>query len=188
MIQTIEADRRLNKYLHRVIEDAGIEARGDESLTEEEYVGIKIDDYYMGQRLGGETPKAVDFIVTVDCGFDWYALYVLEMKDTGSYTTTEIEEKFDTAMYRFMQEEYKTIFLNDKYKYKDIKLYLITTANKAALKFPDYMTWLKIRNKINNRDTLELDRYQGAKLYCFRDKICRIEKETPPNPLIHKIL
>lgn len=107
---------------------------------------------------------------------------------TEFYTTTEIEEKFDTAMYRFMQEEYKTIFLNDKYKYKDIKLYLITTANKAALKFPDYMTWLKIRNKINNRDTLELDRYQGAKLYCFRDKICRIEKEIPPNPLIHKIL
>ena len=71
MIQTIEADRRLNKYLHRVIEDAGIEARVDESLTEEEYVGIKIDDYYMGQRLGGETPKAVDFIVTVDCGVDW---------------------------------------------------------------------------------------------------------------------
>lgn len=188
MIQTIEADRRLNKYLHRTIEDAGVEVEVDASLSEDEYLGIKIDDYYMGLRLGGETPKAVDFIVTVDCGFDWYVLYVLEMKDTNSYTTAEIEEKFDTAIYRFMQDEYKDIFLNDKYKYKDLKLFLVTTANKAALKFSNYAEWLKLRDKINNRDTLQLDRYQGTKLYRFRDRICRIEKEIPPNPLIQKIL
>ena len=110
------------------------------------------------------------------------------MKDTNSYTTAEIEEKFDTAIYRFMQDEYKDIFLNDKYKYKDLKLFLVTTANKAALKFSNYAEWLKLRDKINNRDTLQLDRYQGTKLYRFRDRICRIEKEIPPNPLIQKIL
>lgn len=172
MIQTIEKNRKLNKYIYRTIEDAGVEVKVDDNLKENEYLGIKVDEYYMGQHLGGETPKAVDFIVTVNCGLDWYALYVLEMKDTGSYTTKEIEE----------------IFLNDKYKYKSIKLYLITTAYKAALKYNNYLEWLNIQQRINGKDTLRYDRYLGTKLYRFRKSICRIEKEIPPNPLIQKIL
>lgn len=188
MIQTIENNNNLRKYVHRNIEDAGVRVNVESSLREQEYIGVKVDDYYMGQHLGGETPKAVDFIVAVDCGLDWYALYILEMKDTNSYTTAEIEEKFDTAINRFMQEDYKEIFLNDKYKYRSIKLYLVTTAYKAALNYPNFEAYLEIKRKVDNKDTLQLDRYQGNRLYRFRKWILRIEKEIPPNPLICKIL
>lgn len=101
MIQTIKKNRKLANYTGHQLEDAGIEVEVDKSLSQEEYIGIKVDNYYMGLRLGGETPKAVDFIVAVDCQCNSYVLYILEFKNVSSprgYTTKEIWEKFDTAI------------------------------------------------------------------------------------------
>lgn len=186
MIRKIETNRNLKNYIHREIEDAGVRVGVDTSLAREEFVGVKVDDYYMGQRLGGETPKAVDFVVAVDCGFDWYNLYILEMKSTNHYTTADIEVKFDTAIYRFMQEEYGDIFMNDRYKYRNIKLYLVSSSYRAALQYGSYEKYLAVRKKIDGRDTLRMDRYLSGRLYRFRSWILQIEKEVPPNPLISK--
>lgn len=95
MIQTIKKNRKLANYTGHQLEDAGIEVEVDKSLSQEEYIGIKVDNYYMGLRLGGETPKAVDFIVAVDCQCNSYVLYILEFKNVSSprgYTTKEIWE------------------------------------------------------------------------------------------------
>ena len=106
MIQTIKKEGKLKKYLYHEIEDAGISVSVDARLSEDEYIGIKIDDYYMGLRQK-ITPKAVDFIVTVDCECDWYTLYILEFKNVSRPPTTrEIHEKFDTAINDFMSNEF----------------------------------------------------------------------------------
>lgn len=186
MIQRIKQTKALKPYQHQKIEDAGVAVDVDEKLSEQEYIGIKVDDYYMGLKLQGETPKAVDFIVVVDCGFNWYTLYILEMKDTNSYTTRDIHEKFDTAINRFLQVDFKEIFLDDRYKYRLVKLYLVRPF-KPAEKYSNYEEYKKIQEKIRTKDTLAIDQKLGDKIYRFRNLLLRIEREIPPNPLIVKV-
>ena len=56
MIKTIKNDAQLCNYTTHQIEDAGIEVAIDDTLDKEQYIGIKIDDYYIGLNLQGETP------------------------------------------------------------------------------------------------------------------------------------
>lgn len=181
----------LKDYLSYQIEDAGLQVGVDPTLSEDEYIGIKVDDYYMGLRLGGETPKAVDFIVSVDCQCECYNLYVLELKNVNSpqsYTTEEILEKFDTAIERFMKDEFKHIFLNDRYKYKDFNLYLVTTAYKKAMEYSNFEAYARVMEKVKQKDTLTQDCRLSGKLYRFRNMVRRVEREIPPNPVIKRIL
>ena len=116
MIQMITGDKRLQKYLHHDIEDAGIAIGVDSKLQKTEYIGIKVDDYYAGLHLA-TPPKAVDFIVTVDCECSWYTLYILELKGVkNTVSTKDLQEKFDTTINRFMAAELKDIFANDSCK------------------------------------------------------------------------
>ncbi len=60
MIQMIETEMKLKKYLHRNIEDAEVRIDTDSKLLPSEYVGIKVDDYYRGQHQK-ITPKSRGF-------------------------------------------------------------------------------------------------------------------------------
>ena len=190
MIPKITNDSRLEKYTRHRIEDAGIEVEVEETLTENEYIGIKVDDYYMGLKLQGETPKAVDYIVAVDCDCDNYALYIMEFKNTrspGEFTSSSVREKFDTAINRFMKKDFKEIFDNDRFKYKGIKLYLVTTAYRDAMKYGNYEEYVRIKKIVENKDTLRNDLYLSVKPFYVRGHLLRIQREIPPNPIIRKI-
>lgn len=188
MIQMIKQEARLKKYLYHEIEDAGISVAVDSKLSKDEYIGIKVDEYYMGLHRK-VIPKAVDFIVAVDCECDYYALYVLELKNVSSPSNTkEIHEKFDTAINRFMSEEFKEIFLNDKVKYKEIFLYLVTKAYKKAVEMGSFEKYLELCKKLNERDSLIIDDGLTTKPYRFRKKLYQIRREVPPHPLIRKIV
>lgn len=191
MIQQINSTNELKNCLTHKIADAGLEVAVDPLLSEPEFVGIKVDDYYMGLHLGGETPKAVDFIVAVDCQCDAYVLYILELKKVKSpkaYTTEEIIAKFETAIERFMKIEFSSIFLNDKYKYKDVKLYLVTTAYGNAMGQSNFETYYKLLAKTNKKDTLVNDWKLSSKYFRFRNFVRRIEREIPPNPVITRVV
>ena len=190
MIQQINQTDGLKKYITHEIEDAGLAVAVDSKLNLDEYIGIKVDDYYMVLHLSGETPKDVDFIVTVDCQCVAYCLYILELKNVKSpkgYTTKDIIEKFETAIDRFIKEDFKEIFLNDKYKYKEIKLYLVTSAYGKALGQKNYQSYIELLRKINQKDTLTNDWTLSNKLFKFQKRILRIEREIPPNPVIKRI-
>lgn len=78
----------------------------------------------------------------------------------------------------------------DKYKYKDVKLYLVSDAYGLAGKYGTYEEYKKIqekKQKIQNRDSLRVDFNLGSKLYKFRGKILKIDYDIPPNPIIKKI-
>lgn len=191
MIQAIANNSKLKKFTGHVIEDAGISVGIEPGLTTADYIGVKVDEYYMSLKLGGETPKAVDFIVAVDCQCSAYVLYIIEFKNTSSpqqYTTKDIFDKFDTAINRFMSVDFKDIYENPRIKYKDIKLYLVTSAYKEAMKYPNFKTYLMIRGKINQKDTLVNDMTLSSRPYVFRGTNYKIEREIPPNPVISRLL
>ena len=77
--------------------------------------------------------------------------------------------------------------LNDKYKYKEIKLYLVTSAYGKALGQKNYQSYIELLRKINQKDTLTNDWTLSNKLFKFQKRILRIEREIPPNPVIKRI-
>lgn len=192
MIHEIKECRELIPYLKEEIKDEGIEVGVEEGLVPEKMAAIKMDDYYNNLHVE-MPPKSIDFLVVVDCECSWYALYLLELKNVNSpkkLSIKDIQDKFETAIDNFMSARFEKIFLCERYKYKDIKLYLVSDAYGLNGKYGTFEEYKKIqerRQKIQNRDSLRVDRNLGSKLYKFRGKIYKINYEIPPNPIIKKI-
>lgn len=189
MVNMIKRDARLVPYLRTSIEDAGITVDVDSVLREEDYAAIKIDDYFAGLNLQ-RTPKAVDFIVVVDCKCDWFALYILEFKNVNGpdkLNINEIQEKFSNTINLFINDTFTGIFNNDRFKYRGIKLYLVSDAYGAVGAFSNHADFLAFRERVNRRDTLKVDMHLSSKLYRIRGKIVKIEYDIPPNPVISRL-
>jgi hypothetical protein len=106
----------------------------------------------------------------------------------ASFLTKDIHAKFDTAIEYFMKVRFHHIFENDSYKYKDVKLYVVSKAYVEATRFGSYDAFKMKMMQMNQRDTANRDRQMSDKLYRFRGGIYRIQREYPPNPLIQRIL
>lgn len=185
----IKKDARLAPYLYTSLEDAGIEVEIDSTLTSQDYAAIKVDEYYAGLRVA-PTPKAVDFLVVVDCRCDWFAMYILEFKNVNGpekLSIANIQEKFANTINLFLNDTFSGIFLNDRFKYKAVKLYLVSDAYNEVGYFKNHNEFLAFRQKINKRDSLKVDVALSSKLYKFRGKILRIEYDIPPNPIVTRI-
>lgn len=193
MIQEIKNCKELMPYLKEKIEDEGIEVGIDEDLKTEEVAVIKIDDYYNDLHLRFP-PKSVDFGVVVDCQCKWYILYLLELKNVNHskrLIIKDIQEKFENTIQDFLSERFGKIFLADQYKYRDIKLYLVSDAYGLTGRYGTYAEYKKVlekKQKIQNRDSLRVDVNLGSKLFKFRGKIVKISYDIPPNPIIRRMI
>lgn len=192
MIQAIKSCKELIPYLKDTIEDEGLEVSVEENLDDKRLAIIKVDNYYNDLHLT-TPPKSIDFVVAVDCECSSYVLYLLELKNVNSpklLNVKDIHEKFEMTIQDFLSTRFKTIFLADKYKYKDIKLYLISDAYGLAGKYATFNEYKKIqekKQKIQARDSLRVERHLGGKLYKFKGKIVKINYDIPPNPIIKRI-
>lgn len=188
MISTIRCDKRISPFIREKIEDNGIMVEISEDLTKEDYAAIKVDEYY-AKTLPRQEPKSVDFVVVVDCQCESYFMYILELKNVKGpekLVFSDIYEKFSNTISLFLSEAFSDIFLNDKYKYKGVKLYLISDAYKEKGQFRTHEEFKKFREHINNRDTLKVDLNLSSRIFRFRGKAYTIEYEIPPNPIIHR--
>ena len=187
MITKIKNDPRLRIYVRDKIEDEGIEVQVDQNLDESEFASIKVDEFYNGLHHA-VIPKSVDFVV-VDNSCDSYNLYILELKNVNSpqkLIIKDIQEKFSNTISDFLSGRFKAIFLSDRYKYRDIKLYLVSDAYGIGGKYETYEKYAKYMERINKKDSLKVDRNLGSKLYKFKNRYLRIEYDIPPNPVIKK--
>ncbi len=179
MIQKIKSCKELNPHLKETIEDEGIEIDIEKSLNQEKIAIIKVDEYYNDLHLASP-PKSIDFAVVVDCECAAYVLYLLELKNVNSpqkLNVKDIQEKFTVTIEDFLTKRFGTIFLADQFKYKDIKLYLVSDAYGIAKEYATYEQYKKIqekKQKIQGRDSLRVDFNLGSKLYKFRGKIVKI--------------
>ena len=186
MIDMIKRDAHLVPYLKENIEDNGISAIVDDKLTTDEYVAIKVDEYYAGLREK-ITPKSVDFVVVVDCQCNSYVMYILEFKNvhkSRGLNIAEIQEKFANTIDDFLSNTFSSIFENDRFKYKDIKLFLVSDAYQQATNNQTHAEVLAFREKINKKDSLKVDLRLRQKLFKFRGRVLQIEYDIPPNPII----
>ncbi len=57
MIDLIKREKRLAAFCRYDIEDEGISAEIEHNLSDDEYIGVKVDDYFNSQGLGGNAPS-----------------------------------------------------------------------------------------------------------------------------------
>lgn len=190
MIQQIKSCKQLKPYLKEVIEDEKLEVEISKQLDLAKLVIIKVDDYYAGLHLA-VIPKAIDYLVVVDCECDAFVMYLLELKNVDSPKFLDIKaihEKFSNTIYDFLSNRFAEIFLNDKYKYKEILLYLVSDAYRLSGRYKNFKEYRSLCQKINKRDSLKIEMNLGSKLFRFKGKLLRILYDIPPNPIIQRIL
>ena len=116
MIQQIKSCKQLKPYLKEVIEDEELEVEISKQLDLAKLVIIKVDDYYAGLHLA-VIPKAIDYLVVVDCECDAFVMYLLELKNVDSPKFLDIKaihEKFSNTIYDFLSNRFAEIFLKDR--------------------------------------------------------------------------
>ena len=109
------------------------------------------------------------------------------MNDPKRLVLKDIHEKFENTIEQFLSDTFANIFLHDRFKYKRIKLYLVSDAYGEVGKYQNHAKYLAIRNKINKRDTLRVDMALSERPYKFRGKLLQIEYEIPSNPVIRRV-
>lgn len=179
MINLITNDKVLKYFLHYNIEDAGVSVKVNEKLSTKEYVGIKVDDYYNSLKLE-RTPKSVDFIITVDCRCNSYLLYILEFKKLNKPShlkVNDILEKITNTVNDFIEDRFKHIFLNDKFKYKNVLIYLVGNIYSPA----------KLKTRNYDRDTLKIDTNLTLNPIRFRGKFYKVNYCLPEDLVVDKI-
>lgn len=189
MINQIVNCNELMNHTCRTFLDAGIEVSVFSELREEAYVGIKVDNYYHSLQMACP-PKSVDFIVSVDCECSAFVLYILELKNVSApkfLDIKSIQEKFYNTIEDFMKKKFDDIFNNPRYKYKDIKLYLVSNAYQAGPEVSNHAEYQRLRERMGKIDSLKVEVNLAKKIFLFRNRMLTIQYDIPPNPIINRI-
>lgn len=192
MIKTIKNTKQLKPYLREKIEDAGIRVDISEDITAEQIANIKVDDYYANLRpVPVPMPKTIDMLTAVDCECDTYVLYLLELKNVkrpSDLVMRDIHEKFENTLNDFMSKRFGEIFLNSRFKYRRIFLYLVSDAYRMNKRFKSFEEYRALQKRVHSRDSLKVEVGLACKVFRFRGRTLQIKYDIPPNPIIQRYL
>lgn len=131
MIDTIKKHEILSDFIEDSCCENGVCVSFDDSIPEESYVILKVDNYYKSLKLA-KTPASVDCLIIRNCLEKGYGLTIVELKDINNskgFNVENIKEKFETTISDFVQYRFSVPLEID---YKDIKLFFVS--NKEIYK------------------------------------------------------
>ena len=104
MFEAILNDPDLFSLYRAACEENEICIEFSEHLPDDQYLILKIDAYYHSSRMHNP-PRSIDCLIIVQCDTNpCYDFYLIELKNISSpkgFNTTEIREKFNTAIEDF---------------------------------------------------------------------------------------
>lgn len=98
----------------------------DPTLSKEDYMVIKVDDFYKGLKLAN-TPKSTDCLIVQRCSTGHFHVYVVELKNVKRKNELDpdaIRGKFHTCLFDFMSNQFREHFCREDYDLK-IELWLV---------------------------------------------------------------
>jgi hypothetical protein len=125
VFEIIKNDALLRNFIVEECCENDVCVRLDENIPPENFVIIKVDDYYNSLGLG-ETPASVDCLIIRKCLISDYGLTLVELKNIRFQKRLDIENlksKFETCLKDFIQQRFRVIY---NANYKDIKLYFVS--------------------------------------------------------------
>lgn len=191
MITQIKNEDALKPFLADKCEDNGVYAIIEASIKEDEIAIVKVDDYYNTIEKSPNIPPSADFLISVDCINNWYALYVIEFKNINSpkcFNVRNIWEKFRTTVEDFMSVRFAHIYENKNYKINDLLIYFIADPYRLKRLNITYDEYKSKRLANGKSDSTRVDNLLSQKPLRYRGKIYIIKYELPPNPVIRKLV
>lgn len=125
MISKIKSHDILKEFIVEECCENNISVSFHPEIPRDDYVIIKVDDYY--NSLGeGDTPAPVDCLIVRKCADTGYGLTLVELKNIGEFRhfkLKNLEEKFNTTLQDFIEQRFKIPL---KTNYKTITLYFVS--------------------------------------------------------------
>jgi hypothetical protein len=125
MIEKIYSTEVLKPFLHKTCCENDVSVTFDDDISENDYVIIKVDDYYNSLGLENTLPSP-DCLIIRRCKHEGYGMTIVELKDIETSSRFEVDNmiaKFTTCINDFISIRFKDILWKD---YKDIKLYFVS--------------------------------------------------------------
>lgn len=137
----------------------------DETISEDMYAIIKVDNYYNSLNLG-DTPPSVDCLIIRKCLNGGYGLTLVELKNINRtrFDKNNMSGKFNTTLEDFIKVKFREVLDID---YKDVKLYFVS------------------KQELYKRDaTLKLEVLMGIR-FKFNGKTLMIQPKMPTPTILN---
>ncbi|MCU0346171.1 MAG: hypothetical protein MUC59_04480 [Saprospiraceae bacterium] len=134
LINDLRADPFLADYRSDTCCERGVCVDFDPSTPKEDYLVLKVDDFYNKQGLP-KTPKSPDCLIVQRCKKGHFHVHVVELKNVkyqSDLDAGDIWDKFHTCLTDFMSNRFRDYFYNEKYDFQ-LQLYLV--AGKVKEKY-----------------------------------------------------
>lgn len=128
LIQEILQDPVLSNFLCDDCEEHGIGINVSETVNRNDYIIIRVDEYYNTIIKDNSRPKSPDCLIIQHCGGNRFVLYLVELKAIESLRTeklSDIRDKFQNCFDDFMSDKFRNYFYNTDYDFS-IKLLFIS--------------------------------------------------------------
>ena len=132
----------------------------DDSLSQDDYLIIKVDSYFQKSK-SGNTPKGVDCLILVRGNPDKYCLYLIELKNEDSSTLKDkiddIIEKFQHTIDFLLKEKKFAKYFNRIFENVQFDLISKVTIDSERNKRDDLLARQAYRNLLNKIYKLPLN-------------------------------
>lgn len=165
LIETIKSNSEIADFIKPKCEDGGICVEIDESVSNENYVIIKVDEFYNSLKIKSP-PPSVDCLIVQLCSNGSYRVLLVELKNVKQAKLIDnknLTEKFRNTLFDFMSNRFKSIF--DEHEFRT---QLLLCAGR-------------VNDELNK--SLTLDFLLGLRPIKFRNKLMGIDG-YPPTPTI----
>jgi hypothetical protein len=135
LIQRIQEDPILSKFLCDDCEEHGVGINVSEAVKRDDFIIIKVDEYYKIHEKSNNRPKSPDCLIIQHCGENRFVLYLIELKDIESLKTerlSDIRDKFQNCFSDFMSDRFREYFYDTDYEFT-IKVFFISDPREGKV-------------------------------------------------------
>ncbi len=126
LLNDLRADASLAQYIHETCCERAVCVDFDPAIPKEDYLVVKVDDFYKGLKLA-KTPKSTDCLIVQRCVKGHFHIHIVELKNVKYQSDLDagaIWDKFHTCLTDFMSNRFRSHFYNENYDFK-LRLYLV---------------------------------------------------------------
>ncbi len=131
LLTRIRQHLELAPFVRKSCTDDGMTFAIDDRIEADDYVVIKVDDYFNSLGLD-QTPPAPDCLIILRCREGGYALAIVELKRikvASRFKVNNVAEKFSTCFDDFIEGRFPDLLSRD---YKRIQLFFETKLKRKA--------------------------------------------------------
>lgn len=127
LIELLKGDAILSKFVCNSCSENGVSISLCSGVSSDSFVIIRVDSYY--NLIVQRPDKSPDCLIVQRCADGSYRLFIVELRriaNQNGFTVEGLVEKFETCLDDFLSNRFGSLFHNQNFRIKQIKLYFIS--------------------------------------------------------------